>query len=280
MTRREDEMRHEYRRLFAVAIVLALLGIAVVAAIFGAGSTNTDERLKALQLALDAATVLNAAQNAQITELQMTTVSYTTTYAQNGTCLLGFPKVSGSSAQVPADFSDYVTVAYSLLEIQFTPLGLPATFLQIGTTPRPIVFNGYTPAASLPRQNELSLELTQCDPPISQLDAIAQSAIGLVPYTKTTAAKIQLTPDCVATTLADQNSAHCTPEEGYSPFFSASFPSENSVSVFTNNAGVPGDAVLQFFWGQWSYVSIPGQYDFTGTTVAFTAPLMLQLVSL
>lgn len=269
----EKEHRHHRRRhrLLGFLLFLAFVGILVLGLVFGIGGTNTDSRIEALRVA-------NAALHVELMTLTMSSVSYNVTYIQNGTCVFGFPKVAGSAAQSTADFSDYVIIPYSLKEVRLNPIGVPLSVLELGVTPRPIVFNGFTPPAPLPKFNELTPQIALWSPGVSQIDSIAQSSIALVPYSYVTASSIKLTPNCVAMNPMQHDSSHCTEESGFSPFFTASYPSPNSVSVFTNNVGTAGDGVLQFYWGQWNYGSFLNQYDFTGTTVEFTQPLDLLLV--
>ena len=190
---------------------------------------------------------------------------------QNGTVKFGFP-VQNQAVQSESDFSDFVTLNYVLKEVLLSPAGVPATVLQIEKTPRPITFPGRTPTPTQPKDNEMTAQLALFEPGISTLDGISQNFL-VYPYSYTTAAKIMLEPNCVA---SDQ----CAPESAFSPFFTSSIPTYNSFQVFPNNSGESGTAVLQFLWGQKTYTSIPAQYDFTGTEVSFTDSIELALPTL
>jgi hypothetical protein len=267
MGRQSAAIRTEYRALFVVALLLCIGTTFIL--VFTTRPDDLGPRLLALEDA-------NAQLAIEVTTLMASTLSFSTRYIQNGTCALGFPLQANTAVQSTADFSDYVVIDYSLREISLTPANVPITILTFGVTPRPITFPGYTPSISSPLQNTLLVEIAQCSPPIATLDALAQNVLP-VAYSYTVASRIAITPNCVATTLADHDSAHCTEEVATNPRFASSFPTPNGFNVIPNNLGVDGDAVLQMWWGQWNYGSFLNQYDFTGTNISFTAPLDVQL---
>jgi len=224
------------------------------------------------------------AQSSQIKTLKMDTMHlqtdvvsltmtqnlpFATRIIQNGTVSLGFPRIAGIAVVSTADFLDYVTLEYSLQEILLTSTGVPVTMLKISETPRPIVFNGYSPLPTQPRDNDLRMQLALFSPGINLLDVLTQN-FELFPYSSRTASKILLEPNCVFST-------ECQPESSLSPFFGSSFPTFNSVNLFSNNNAQPGVAVMEFIWGQNTYASIPAQYDFIGTTVSFNSTIEMQM---
>jgi hypothetical protein len=207
--------------------------------------------------------------------LLMTSLTFQTRYIQNGTCAFGFPANVDTAVQTLGDYSDYVILNYTLKEILLTPASVPLAVLEISVTPRPIVFSGYTPALTNPKDNDLQAILAFFDPPVATLDTLATNGFN-VAYSYVMASRIQIAPNCVGS-LSQHDSLHCTEENAYSPYFSSSYPSPNGVQVFTNNLKVAGDTNMEFLWGQWDYTSFANQYDFTGTTIAFTGTLEMLL---
>ncbi len=263
------DMRSEYRVLFVAAI---LLGIALVfGLVFGLRPVDQSARIAELE-------TITTHLSTELMGLMATSLTFTTRYIQNGTCKVGFPLKSGSAVQVIANFSDWVEVNYTLREIYFSA-SVPTTTFTIGATPRPIVFTGYTPPPGAPRENDLQVQIALCDPPIATLDALVQN-FDLLAYSYIVASRVEIVPNCVAASLAEHDSSHCTDENGYSPFYSSSFPTPNSFQVFPNNLETPGSANLQFTWGHWDYSSFLNQYDFTGTNIYFSGPLEMLLPSL
>ena len=265
-------MRREYRIGIAIAIILALTTALVLGLVFCLGSTDKDAKIHALQ-------VSNAHLETELMGLMMNSLTFSTRYIQNGTCTFGYPATIYTRIQTVSDYSDYVTLNYTLKEILLTPASVPLTVLELSATPRPIVINGYTPPAILPQENDLLAILGIFDPPIAPLDTLSQVEYALA-YSYIMASRIAISPNCVAMTNGDHNPAHCTQEVAFSPFFSASFPTPNSVTVFTNNLNAPGHSNMQFLWGHWDYSSIANQYDFTGTTLSFSAPIQMLLPNL
>jgi hypothetical protein len=240
----------------------------VLALVFGDKSSDKDARIAALNAS-------NTHLQTELMGLLMTMVTLQTRYVQNGTCAFGFPLNVNSAPQSLGDMSDYVMLNYTLKEVLLAG-SVPLTVLEISATPRPIVFPGYTPPAAA-SHNDLQAVLGLFDPPIATLDSLAQSDISVIAYSYTIASRIALTPNCVAMSLSDHDSAHCTEENAYTPAFTSSYPSENAFLIYTNNIEVAGDAQLRLSWGQWDYTSLGTEYNFAGTGVLFTAPLQLTL---
>lgn len=197
--------------------------------------------------------------------LMMQNLAFQTRFIQNGTVEMGFPLVSGSAPQSTSDFSDYVTLNYTLKEVLLTPASIPLVVLELSRTPRAIQFNGYTPPPALPRNNDLYVELALWSPGIDQLDSLAQN-FELLPYSYITASKIQLNPACT-----------CHRPSGFSPFFASSRPSYNSFYLFPNNLPTSGSVVMQFLYGQLTYTSLVDQYNFVGSSVQLTDSVQLLL---
>ncbi len=265
MSEKHRRMRREYCTGITVAIVLTLFVTCTFALVFGIGSTQKDGRIEVLQQT-------NAHLEAEVMELMMTALTFSTRYVQNGTCVFGFVHIAASAPQTLEELSDYVVLNYTLKEIYLTSASVPLTVLEISATPRPIVFTGYTPTITLTKYNDLAPMLSFFDPPIAQLDTAAQN-FDLIPYSYVTASKIDLIPNCVAASSLEHDSSHCREENGFSPFYSSSYPSTNSIQIYPNNLETTGSAVLQFIWGQYSYADFGSQYDFTGTTVEFESAI-------
>lgn len=268
----EDEaarrnMRSEYRAGIAVAIIIALLVATILASVFGTGSTAKDEKIASLQTS-----VLHL--ETELMGLLMTRASIETRYMQNGTCVFGFPTVEDSAPQSVAGMSDYVVLNYTLKEVLLAG-SVPLTVLEISATPRPIVFPGYTPPPAA-NDNDMSPQLAFFDPPVATLDALGEN-FDILSYSYTVASRIVLTPNCVAMSLSEHDSGHCTEENAFSPFYSGSYPTPNALRIFPNNLHTPGHGTLQFTWGQWDYSSLVNQYDFIGTSIEFSAPIQLTL---
>ncbi len=262
------DMRREYTTEFLIVILLLIITAFGFGFGFGVELVAKDRRIKTLETTV-------AHNDAEIMDLVMTSLTFTTRYMQNGTCALGFVSLSsGASASSLSDFSDYVFVNYTLKEQFLTQASVPLTVFEISATPRPIVFPGYSNIQ--PNSNDMALLLTLCDPPINQLDSGA-SEDNVIAYGYTTASKIELEPNCVAMSTGEHNNQHCTEENAYSPRFTSSYPTRNAVHFYTNNLYAPGSATIQWLWGQYSYVDFDSQYDFVGTSVSFTEPIQLLL---
>lgn len=289
-----SSMRGEYR--VTIATVVALLLALIFGLVFGlrpadntaaiATIATLSTRVSQLENAtaqlvanISALATTDAQLHVEIMTLMMSTLSSTVRYMQNGTCAFGYPVVDDSAVQHLSDYSDYVILNYTLKEVLLSPVAIPLTVLEISGTPRPIVFNGYTPPVSLPKDNDLQAILAFFDPPIATLDSLATNGFNLA-YSYVMASKLSISPNCVGTSLAQHDSNHCTEENGYSPYFTGSYPSPNSVQIFTNNLKVAGDANLEFTWGQWDYTSLGSQYNFVGTTLEFTGPFEMLLPNL
>ncbi len=283
-----SSMRGEYRTLVATAtvVILALL----FGLVFGLRQpdntqlvANLTDRVTHLENAtaqlvanVSALSTSNTHLYTEVMSLMVSSLTFSVRHLQNGTCTFGFPPRQGTAVEQLSDYSDYVVLNYTLREILLTPASVPLTILELSATPRPIVFSGYTPPVTLPSENDLAAQLAFFDPPIAILDSLGQIDDNL-PYSYVMASRIALNPNCVAMTSLQQDSSHCTEENAYTPRFSSSYPTPNTVRMFTNNNAGPGRAIMQFLWGQWDYTSLVSQYDFTGTTISFTAPLEMLL---
>ena len=161
-----------------------------------------------------------------------------------------------------SDFLNHVVLEYLLKEVFLTPAGVPLTVLTIGPTPQPLTFPGWNPPPTQPSENDMVVNLALFDPPINSIDAAAQNFL-VAPYSSVTASKIQLTPNCV-------QSEQCEGESAFSPRFTGSVPTYNSVYLYPNSLNAPGSGVMGFTWGQKTYSSLVAQYDFVGTNITIT----------
>ncbi len=189
---------------------------------------------------------------------------------QTGTCVFGFPNVpyGNPKPQSIYDFVDHVNITYSFSDILLS--GIPAGVVTFGQTPRPIVFNAYNPPITQPNSNDLVVYMGLCTPPIQFIN----SKVGytnLVSYSQAVADNIVMSPNCVGA----RNAAHCVQEQGYW--------SRSLNYVFYNNSfvvystGLNTDTVMSFIWGQWAYGSFGAQYNFSGTTIEITNPLVISI---
>ena len=136
--------------------------------------------LKAIRLILSLGLILGQlalAPTASADSLDLCRVPASTSQ----TVSLGFPRIAGIAVVSTADFLDYVTLEYSLQEILLTSTGVPVTMLKISETPRPIVFNGYSPLPTQPRDNDLRMQLALFSPGINLLDVLFYRSKGIMP---------------------------------------------------------------------------------------------------
>lgn len=251
---------------FLVILLLAFLtfgGLLTVGLVLNARIATQDSEIKTLKM-----DTMHLEMDLMDVMMNLNT-PFSTRVLQNGTVALGFPIQPSLAPSSTADFSDYVMLEYTLEEVMLTSSGAPITLLKLSGSPRPIVFNGYTPAPTLPKNNDLRVQLALFSPGITILDSIAQNFL-IFPYSSTTANKIILEPNCVL-------SAECAPEAAISPFFSTEFSTFNSVTLYPNGNIAVGRAVLEFIWGQKTYASIPAQYNFVGSTISFNGTIQFQL---
>lgn len=261
---------NENSLFFLILIFLSVCGFVIGFAIYCA---NTNTTISQLQQQNQQLLTSQASLETNVIMLTMHSVTSTTRYVQNGTCVLGFAKYYNVAIANLNDFSDYVFLNYTLKEVYLSN-GVPFTVLQISSTPRPVMFKGFlTPP---PNQfNFLNPLIQFFNPPINQLDSLS-SYVTYFPYSYVTASKIKLSPDCVS-------SLNCTKEYGDNPYYLTNGYFPNTISLRPRASGAFGNyTVMEFYWGDPRNRNPNNPtdiYNFTGTTVEFTDALEILLLN-
>lgn len=262
-------------------LILLFLGFFGMLIGFSINSSLTSEDIRQLKQQNQQLIASQASLQTNLVMLTMHSVDLSVRYIQNGTCVLGFSKISNLYAINLTDFDNYIYLNYTLKEIYLnnTHTGVPFTVLEIGPTPTPLIFRGYTDITNLDKKENYLRPLIQFFyPPINQLDSFSGSSFYF-PYSYTTASKIKLSPDCVA-------SSRCDSENGRAPFLKPNSYYPNTMQLDVIGEGeYTKYSILSMYWGQtnyapfFPYTPIINPYNFTGTSIEFTDKLEILLLN-